>query len=202
MADAPVPIGSLPALLALDDTEFVHAAYRALLGRDCDDTGLEHFTRRLRDGEDKRRLIADLALSDEGRRRHQTLPGLAELALTHGPRVEPWPRRAARAVLRRLAAPGREPVERALRAVDNRMYRLERALLAQTAELRALNHELGRVSAQLAASRLGTPAGRNDNDTTGAAPDLQARQVPSRVEQILRQMQQASARHGGKGGQG
>lgn len=194
MPDIQVQISSLPALLALDDTEFVHAAYATLLGRDADDIGLDHFTRRLREGEDKRRLIADLALSDEGRRRQQSLPGLEELAQQHQARVDPWPRRAARGLLRRLGAPAREPVERALRAADTRLYRLERVLLVQTRELAALREDLGRLSAQLESLRSAAAPGEA-TDTAAAAPVLLPRQAPARVEQLFRQMRRTAARH-------
>jgi hypothetical protein len=194
MAEARVPISSLPALLALDDTEFVRAAYATLLGRDSDDTGLDHFTRRLRDGEDKRRLIADLALSDEGRRRQHSLPGLEALAQEHQARVDPWPQRAARALLRRLGAPSREPVERALRAADNRLYRIERALLAQTGELVALRQDLARVSAQLESLHMAVSPVES-TATVAAAPVVLPRQAPLRVEQLFRQMRRTAARH-------
>jgi len=195
MAETQAQVSTLPALLALDDTEFVRAAYLELLGREGDDTGLEHFTRRLREGEDKRRLIADLALSEEGRRRQQRLPGLAELAQAHAARVAPWPHRAARAVLRRLGAPSREPVERALRAADNRLYRLERVLLAQTAELSALRHDVARLAAQVEALKPAAPASGSPGEEAAAPPVTLPRQAPLRVEQIFHQMRRTAIRH-------
>jgi hypothetical protein len=196
MADSEAE-SALPALLALDDTEFVQQAYRLLLGRDSDEVGLGHYVQRLRDGEDKRRLIADLASSDEGRQRSQRLAGLADLVRAHAERPQPWPERAARALLRRLGAPGREPVERALRRADNRLYRMERLILRQSSEISALRHDVAQLSVTLEALRAGQAQGASTDGPSAPAtrPAPPPRQAPVRVEQLFRQMRRAALRH-------
>jgi GT2 family glycosyltransferase len=71
----------LPALLALDGRAFVQAAYRALLQRDADDSGLAFYTADLESGVDKLDVLASLGKSAEGRARDVKLAGLSEALL-------------------------------------------------------------------------------------------------------------------------
>jgi len=66
----PVSIPSRPSiggLMALDDAEFVMEAYRALLGRPADQSGLNHFVRFLHAGGTKPDVLWRLRYSREGR---------------------------------------------------------------------------------------------------------------------------------------
>ena len=70
------PRDSVDTLLSLAPDSFVPCAYRMILGREPDTSGLEHYRSRLRQGSSRLRIIADLRLSEEGRRFNAVLPGL------------------------------------------------------------------------------------------------------------------------------
>jgi glycosyltransferase involved in cell wall biosynthesis len=70
------PRDSIGTLLSLAPDSFVPQAYRMILGREPDPSGLEHYRSRLRQGSSRLRIIADLRLSEEGRRFNAVLPGL------------------------------------------------------------------------------------------------------------------------------
>ena len=55
----------LSDLLQKSEAEFVHATYRALLGRDPDSEGLAYYIGRLRTGFGRRSVLAQIALSPE-----------------------------------------------------------------------------------------------------------------------------------------
>src|SRR5687768_4152597 len=81
VAAAPEPARDVPATLealtALRDRAFVQAAYRVLLGRDVDPSGLASFVQQLRSGAlDKVDILGDLRRSPEGQQRAVTIPGL------------------------------------------------------------------------------------------------------------------------------
>lgn len=59
---------SVETLLDLPDEEFVKAAYLLVLGRHPDPSGLAHYSRQVRDGEEKAAILVELARSEEGRR--------------------------------------------------------------------------------------------------------------------------------------
>ena len=68
---------TLDALTGLRDATFVRAAYRTVLGRDADPSGLDQFVRLLRTGAlDKVDVLGQLRYSPEGRRRAVDIPGL------------------------------------------------------------------------------------------------------------------------------
>ncbi|MBB5985034.1 glycosyltransferase [Sphingobium lignivorans] len=73
------PPRDLETLLSFDDEVFVRLAYWALLGREVDSGGLSIYLRRIRKGEDKLRLLRELASSAEGRK-HGGRLGKAVLA--------------------------------------------------------------------------------------------------------------------------
>lgn len=71
------PPATLDALTALRDVAFVKAAYRVMLGREADPSGLDQYVRQLRSGAlDKVDILALLRDSEEGRRRDIEVPGL------------------------------------------------------------------------------------------------------------------------------
>jgi glycosyltransferase involved in cell wall biosynthesis len=78
-APQPVPhsgIKHVDDLVRMNGTSFIEAAYRAVLGRAPDSEGLLHYEDRLAKGISKAAVIADLALSAEGRGRTAGLPGI------------------------------------------------------------------------------------------------------------------------------
>lgn len=71
---------TLDGLLALSGDDFLRAAYRAVLGRDIDDSGLTHYRKALANGKSKAKVLVDLYRSDEAQRRANfaDLAGLAD----------------------------------------------------------------------------------------------------------------------------
>jgi FkbM family methyltransferase len=67
---------SLNELLAYHDRDFVHCAYRTLLGRAPDPEGLEYSLNRLRLGFSKIQVLSQLRLSPEGKAQGAEIPGL------------------------------------------------------------------------------------------------------------------------------
>lgn len=201
VASAPAPsITSVaPAatgeLLALHDVAFVQAAYRVLLGREADDSGLAAFVAQVRQGDDKALVMARLALSEEGRQRRVKLAGLDELLRAHAPRSRAWPVRALHRLSRAFVRPANEPLERTLRVLDNRLYRIEVALDHQALELTRLRDTTAQVAITVDSIKLqhaGSP--KVDAPSTSAAPTVLPRQVPPRLEQVMQGMRRAMTR--------
>ena len=70
---------SVRDLLALGGTEFVSAAYRKILLREVDATGMATYLKLMETSRGKEGVIYSLATSDEGKVKGVTFPGLAEL---------------------------------------------------------------------------------------------------------------------------
>lgn len=68
----------LTDFLALHDRTFVRAAYLAVLRREPDPSGAEHYLTLVRAGEHKAKLLDQFLKSDEGRQHHTVISGLAE----------------------------------------------------------------------------------------------------------------------------
>lgn len=64
---------TLSDLLQKSETEFVHASYRALLGRDPDPDGLAYYSGRLRAGFGRRSVLAQIAVSPERTQKEEHL---------------------------------------------------------------------------------------------------------------------------------
>src|ERR1039457_1550213 len=68
---------TLELLLAFRDEEFIHAAYRRVLRREPDPSGLAHHLGHLRAGSHTRlEILLDLRFSEEGRQVGVLIPGL------------------------------------------------------------------------------------------------------------------------------
>ena len=123
-------------LLEMRGTRFIHATYNALLGREPDTGGLSHYSQQLLRKNDKRAIIADIALSAEGKNRNQTLPGLEALLLHQRNRQGP-----VYTLLRRLLPSSaiKATIDRALEqlAMDLEIFHTD------------LKHQLARNSAHL-----------------------------------------------------
>ena len=179
------------ALLALGDEDFVRQAYLLVLGREADPGGLDNYLVAVRSGADKTQLVAQLAQSDEGRQRHVSVPGLDTLLQAQPSRSPPpLPQRVMRRLLGPLRGPSQEPLERALRAIDNRLYRIEQTLAQQNISVAALAEQL----AQLPANPL-QPAAAGVANLGPEAPV--PHQAPPRVEQLYRSLQRMLARRTG-----
>lgn len=70
------PVASLMELLAFDGAEFVRQAYRCVLGREADPSGLSGYVQRLEAGTSRSQLVADLRCDPEGKAFDSKLPGL------------------------------------------------------------------------------------------------------------------------------
>ncbi len=87
---------SLRSLLTLDGSAFVREAYRAILGREADESGLQHYTQSVCEGTEKLEILRQLSQSPEGANRGQRIRGLGA-ALT-------WARLCRMPLLRMLTA--------------------------------------------------------------------------------------------------
>lgn len=74
-----VMVESVDDLLRMEGADFVSQAYRSILGRDADATGLREYATRLKTGLDKRQLIADMRCDPEGQGYAAQLPGVDDL---------------------------------------------------------------------------------------------------------------------------
>ncbi len=96
---------SVEELLSLHDEPFVRCTYATVLGREPDPDGLQHYLARIRNGESRRAILAEIRLSPEGQEREELLPGLDRA-------IRPYR-------LRRLPLVG--PIVRLFGAVDERV---------------------------------------------------------------------------------
>jgi GT2 family glycosyltransferase len=123
---------ALTELLAKEDAEFVDAAYRVILGRRHDPSGFANYLSQLRDGQRKEDIIFELCTSDEGKQRNADKSIYAQSIAQSKRRPRVWSRLLQGPVLLAL-----ERIERAIRANQNRLYRLEVATHASTASIRS-----------------------------------------------------------------
>jgi len=80
-AAAPEAALSVP-LVALHDREFIEQAFLQVLGRKPDAEGLAHYLKKLREGQDKRALLARLRYSAEGQAQDRSFNAGANLKVT------------------------------------------------------------------------------------------------------------------------
>jgi hypothetical protein len=134
MKDTP-PLGTstftIEDLLKLYDEAFVMKAYTTILGRAPDQGGLENYLAQVRTGVHKAQIVAELALSPEGKDTSAELPGLQSIIARYRKRAPSlWQR-----LFQRMTSAATEPTERHLRAIDNQLYLLEQSLSAQAKQL-------------------------------------------------------------------
>lgn len=178
-------------LLRHGDADLVQRAYRCILGRDADESGLATYVAMLRDGATKTHLLATLAQSSEARGRKIELAGLEDLINAERPRAPSLRERVVRRLLQPLQAQP-HALERSVRIVDNHMHRLQAVLELQTQELIALRAEVAALKSMTSAAHA---AGVSVNG--GPAPQSPAaaahRQVPPRAEILLTRLRRAKA---------
>jgi hypothetical protein len=75
----------LSTLLSFDGRRFVELAYRTLLQREADESGLAFYTAEVESGVSKITIVATLANSPEGRARGVQLDGLAPALASMAP---------------------------------------------------------------------------------------------------------------------
>jgi FkbM family methyltransferase len=120
-ANDPTSASTLDELLAYHDQNFIHCAYRTLLGRAPDPEGLGYYLRRLRAGFSKIYILAQLRLSKEGKSHGVKLTELDIAIQRYQKSKYPligW-------LFRRLyAGEGDRSTERKLRGVENQIFLL------------------------------------------------------------------------------
>ncbi|MDC8772745.1 DUF4214 domain-containing protein [Roseateles albus] len=187
-------VNSVSALLALEDENFVRAAYLSVLGREVDADGLSNYLSQIRTGAERGALTVELALSQEGRQHSANVEGLAELVARVRPHPMPAWKRALRRLLMRPDVSMVEQLERQLRATDNRLYRisqnLETLLAANHAEIVALRHDVAQLP-------LRTDQASATESPPSAAPGIHIRILPAQAERIYQDLRRAQSRRAG-----
>ncbi len=145
----------LPALLALDGTAFIEAAYEAVLGRAVDAVGLANLTAGLANGRSKVDLLAELGRSPEGQRTGRPIAGLPSHFVARRVYRVPVLGRLARAGAR-LLRPTRPavPADTTLRAeIAARLTAYEHAIDTWRRAIELRMHEV-QVAADIGTRRL------------------------------------------------
>lgn len=176
---------ALEALLELPDKLFVTAAYQAVLGRNPDPGGFEHYVAQVRAGNDKARILAELAQSPEGRMRSKGVPGLDRILVEY--RRTPssfWGR-----IYHRLAGAANEPTERQVRVIDNRLRVVEQGLARQAEQIADLRELALKM---LATSGSEDPVDRAPNDQ-GAILSNNIAQISPSIARIYLELKTAIA---------
>jgi len=109
----------ISGLLEFHDHEFVQHAYLALLGRESDTEGLNHYVNRLRTGTSKIQILEQLNSSKEGKKYASKLPGLDAALRRH--KISNYPLLGF--FFRKIyGIEGNHPVDRKLRAIENQIH--------------------------------------------------------------------------------
>jgi hypothetical protein len=190
-------------LLSLRGQAFIEAAYAAILNRNPDPAGLQHYLGQLQRVHDKRQILVDLATSKEGRARKRPVAGLDELIVSRstGPgRFWRWFNRrfgeglASRRTAAAIDALGDE-LDARLQRMEGQMQLLGRTLDATEKRLGARLDVMSRV---LEVS-LGQLAGSNPSGSGVVVSPLSPRTNPSVSVDASQPASQASEGVAGSG---
>jgi glycosyltransferase involved in cell wall biosynthesis len=114
---------SAAELLSLHDEAFVQSAYATLLGHDPDPDDLRGYLTRVRDGDSRHAILAEIRLSPEGQKRKNTLLGLNRVIRPYRWRRLPL----LGPILRWVRAnPERMDVPRKLASIETKLHLLSR----------------------------------------------------------------------------
>jgi GT2 family glycosyltransferase/glycosyltransferase involved in cell wall biosynthesis len=134
-------VHSVDDLLELSGNLFIESAYRHVLGRPADISGLHHYLERLRRGTSKESVVAQLRNSREGLSYGSNLPGLEQIV-----------RREKRSRLPLIGSfIQKKQAVGQLNVIENKVGNVESLLLSSTLQINAKIDEL--ASAQHAASQ-------------------------------------------------
>lgn len=165
---------SLEDLCRFADAAFVRCAYVTILGRQPDPDGERRYTARLRAGASKLAVIADLRLSDEGKRHDPGIAGLDKALRRHRNANRP----VVGGIIRLFTGrEGNSPVERRLRALTN-MFEVEqnraaaRASTANHLQL-VLDAKVDKLHKELRAALAGRSASVDQISQAEAAGDTE-----------------------------
>lgn len=171
------PEPSVEGLLEQHDVAFVEAAYLSLLGRTPDPDGFDHYLGRLRAGDSKVKLIAEIAESREARQRNNQLVGLRELVTAH--------RRASHWFWGLFFR--RQNIEQQVRLVENQMGRMIAEMTEWAAELNA-RAKLVEEPIRKNHAALEAELARISKETSKLAADMNARIIG--IEQPIADLRQ------------
>lgn len=156
------PAETVEALVSKDGVEFIVCAYRTVLGRPPDETGLRFYEERLNKGVSKHEIIAELRRSDEGKSRALACAGLDARIEAYAQAKRPrWWR--PKAIV--WDGEGSQPVEIRSRRLAAALHQTNQALAASV-----LNHrenltvaraELAQMRAQVDEFKRAIDAGGN-----------------------------------------
>lgn len=156
--------------LRFDDSEFVKNAFEGILQRKADDSGYSCYMTALSNGNDRRYLIADLMLSDEGRKCAVEVRGVAAFVwlLKVSNRLGPARRPLRKLIERASAVLGRFSHKRELyqqvNDIEKAVYENQQALvLSVRSQLSQLKRQLSLMESEL---------GVISKDKTAAESDL------------------------------
>jgi hypothetical protein len=131
-------------LLSFHDQDFVDCAYKTLVGRRPDPSGMAHYTTLLRSGHSKVSVLARLSRSPEARGRAQSLPGLRPAVTRYLLGRVPVLGLLTRAM---WGTDGESVTERRLRALDNQLARLLQAAARERLAAEAASEAVDRLLA-------------------------------------------------------
>jgi hypothetical protein len=143
---SPVP-ANIVELLAFDDLEFIQSAYRTLLKRHPDPSGMLHYLQLVRSGRSKMQIVCRLWLSTERRKLATSLPGVKRAMVQYWlatSRLTSWWYRPFAMV------EGETPIERRLRIIENTLMRMVRERQRESADLDASVNDIDRFLRGLA----------------------------------------------------
>ena len=156
-------VTALERLLELHDEAFIAGAYEMILRRTPDPDGFANYLAQVRAGVHKAQIIMELAGSSEGRLKCPDLPRIRRTLTDYRNRgLSFWNRQ-----LRKLANTSKEPSERQLRVIDNRLYLLEQTLAQQKKQLAEVLTLVKQI-AILTASPASASVASDDSEATHA----------------------------------
>jgi hypothetical protein len=159
---------SIETLLDLPDEEFVKAAYLLVLGRNPDPSGLAHYSRQVREGEEKAAILAELARSEEGRRTSSGRPEIIKLIneLSRCPRSS-----LLGSVQRFFREDGRN--ERQQRVMENRILALNHRVIQAERRYEGLRMSISEIVETIGKQQSGfLSLDAEDKDTSGDSVDF------------------------------
>jgi hypothetical protein len=190
MTEPTAPAASLDELLALQDEAFVRCAYKTLLRREVDSSGLASYLAEVRRGVDLETVVFILAASAEGQYAAPDLPGLPTLMSLRGRKPTVWSR-----ALKHIGSELLRPLESRIRASDNRAYRHAESTAAGLAQLEASMAKLQMAIDEVALKQHGLAAGSsNANPAPPPPPGLEL--LPPRARDLYRRLRANTAKLG------
>ena len=197
----PTIASTLAELLACHDQQFVICAYQTLLGRQPDFEGLGYYLDRLRTGFSKIQILAQLRLSNEGKKYTANVQGLDTAIRQHQQGQYPligW-------LFRRFNGwESNQPIERKLRGIENKISLLSdestRRLNQIETALAGLHNLIVKQAQSIVVDLGGAP--KSSLDLASAIPvqhnaQDKLRQLSPRAKDIYLHLKKAAAIHAG-----